>query len=134
MIEELRQKAEKYANDKADQGNYDYAVGDNVFFGKSALEKAYIAGATENGVVWHDLRKNPEDLPKCEENKQIAFYVKEWYENVQEYHKHYCLGFYKKAFLNDDVKLFVEKSKGYESEHLPESVFIWCEMPDFKEE
>ena len=25
---------------------------------------AYIAGATENGIQWHDLRKKPNDLPK----------------------------------------------------------------------
>ena len=25
---------------------------------------AYIASAKENGVVWHDLRKSPNDLPK----------------------------------------------------------------------
>lgn len=27
------------------------------------MEKAYIAGARENGFVWHDLLKDPEDLP-----------------------------------------------------------------------
>ena len=26
--------------------------------------KGYVAGAKENGVVWHDLRKDPKDLPK----------------------------------------------------------------------
>lgn len=68
--EQIEQKAKKYVNDKADTGNYDYALGDNVLFGKSALEKAYIAGAKENGVVWHDLRKDPNDLPvrRCIDN------------------------------------------------------------------
>ena len=30
------------------------------------MQKAYIAGATENGIVWHDLRKNPDDVPLIE--------------------------------------------------------------------
>ena len=34
----------------------------------SSVRNAYIAGATENGIQWHDLRKDPNDLPKedCE--------------------------------------------------------------------
>ncbi len=74
---------------------------------------------------WHNLQENPTDLPKCGEDEQIIFYVKEWYENISKYRNHYCLGFYKKAFLNDDVKVFVEKSKGYENEHLPATVLRW---------
>lgn len=81
---------------------------------------------------WHNLLNNPIDLPQCEEDEQIIFYVKEWYEDIQKYRNHYCLGFYKKAFLNDDVKVFVEKSKGYENEHLPVTVLRWrvLEMGD----
>lgn len=78
--------------------------------------------------VWHNLQENPTDLPKCEENEQIIFYVKEWIESIQKYRTHYCLGFYKKAFLHDDVKVFVERSKGYENEHFPESVLRWREL------
>ena len=77
---------------------------------------------------WHNLQENPTDLPKCEENEQIIFYVKEWIESIQKYRTHYCLGFYKKAFLHDDVKVFVERSKGYENEHFPESVLRWREL------
>lgn len=82
---------------------------------------------------WHDLRKNPDDLPKCTENEQIIFYVHEYYKDIEKYINHYCLGFYKKSFLNDDVKLFVERSKGYECEHSTEDVLRWCELPKFKE-
>ena len=86
----------------------------------------------ENEYQWHDLQKDPTDLPKCEEDEQIIFCVKEWVESIQKYYTHYCLGFYKKAFLNEDVKLFVEKSKGYESEHLPKSVLRWRELEKLK--
>ena len=77
---------------------------------------------------WHNLQENPTDLPKCEENEQIIFYVNEWIESIHKYRTHYCLGFYKKAFLYDDVKVFVERSKGYENEHFPESVLRWREL------
>ena len=93
------------------------------------IKEAYIDGAKENGVIIHNLKENPDDLPKCDESKQITFYVEEWIESIQKYYRHYCLGFYKKAFMNDDIKLFVEKSKGYESEHLPKTVLFWYENP-----
>ena len=83
---------------------------------------------------WHNLQENPKDLPKCEENKQIIFYVKEWIESIQKYRTHYCLGFYKKAFLHEDVKVFVEKSRGYENEHLPISVLRWLELEKWESE
>ena len=57
--EQIKQKAKEYANDKTDKGNYDYAVGDNVYFCKSALEQAYIAGATE---VTKELQEKIENL------------------------------------------------------------------------
>lgn len=100
-----------------------------------ALLDAFLDGAEfgynkANG--WHNLLNNPIDLPQCEEDEQIIFYVKEWYEDIKKYRKHYCLGFYKKSFWNDDVKVFVEKSKGYENEHLPATVLRWhvLEMGD----
>ena len=83
---------------------------------------------------WHNLQENPTDLPKCEENEQIIFYVKEWIESIQKYRTHYCLGFYKKAFLHDDVKVFVEKSRGYENEHLPISVLRWRKLEKWESE
>ena len=82
---------------------------------------------------WHDLRKDPNDLPKCTESEQVIFYVQEYYKAIEKYINHYCLGFYKKSFLNDDVKLFVERSKGYECEHSTEDVLCWCELPKFEE-
>lgn len=82
---------------------------------------------------WHDLKEAPNDLPKCAENEQIIFYVHEYYKDIEKYINHYCLGFYKKSFMDDDVKLFVERSKGYECEHSTEDVLYWCELPKFGE-
>ena len=121
MIEELKQKAIKASDKKCANGCSKYY--------RYGFQDGYIIGAIENGLKIHDLRQDPNDLPECNENKQITFYVEEWIESVQKYHKHYCLGFYKNAFLLDDVKLFVEKSKGYENEHLPKTVLFWYENP-----
>ena len=55
--EEIQKEAEKFGLAFYDCVEYQEDVAD-------ALEQAYIAGAKENGVVWHDLRKNPDDLPK----------------------------------------------------------------------
>ena len=30
------------------------------------LRRAYIAGAKENSVIWHNLKTNPKDLPKAD--------------------------------------------------------------------
>ncbi len=86
----------------------------------------------EGKPEWHDLKEAPNDLPKCAENEQIIFYVHEYYKDIERYINHYCLGFYKKSFMDDDVKLFVERSKGYECEHSTEDVLYWCELPKFE--
>ena len=83
---------------------------------------------------WHYPSKG--ELPKCDEKTQLIFYVNCYYEVGGETltRKRTVLGFYKKSFI-DDVKLFVEKSKGYEEEHLPKDVIAWKEivLPELKE-
>ena len=77
------------------------------------------------------------ELPECDEKTQLIFYVNYYYEidGETKIRKRTVLGFYKKSFMNDDVKLFVEKSKGYEEEHLPKDVIAWKEivLPELKE-
>ena len=70
------------------------------------------------------------ELPKCDEETQLMFYVNCYYEVDGETltRKRMVLGYYKKSFLNDYVKLFVEKSRGYEDEHLPQDVIVWKEI------
>lgn len=111
--------------------------GNKIFQLKEVIEKmwkVYLDGLAEGRKEkWHDLRKDPNDLPKCTENEQVIFYVQEYYKEIEKYKNHYYLGFYKKSFLNDEVKLFVERSKGYECEHSTEAVLCWCELPKFEE-
>ena len=77
---------------------------------------------------WHYPSKG--ELPECDEETQLIFYVNCYYEVGGETltRKRMVLGYYKKSFLGDDVKLFVEKSKGYEDEHLPQAVIAWKEI------
>ena len=77
---------------------------------------------------WHYPSKG--ELPKCDEETQLIFYVNCYYEVGGETftRKRTVLGYYQKSFMNDDVKLFVEKSKGYSDEHLPRVVIAWKEI------
>lgn len=57
---ELEKKAKLYADEHYDDTDeYGYWFSDIEM-----LRRAYIAGAKENSVIWHDLKKNPDDLPK----------------------------------------------------------------------
>ena len=77
--------------------------------------EAYIAGATENGIRWHDLRKDPNDLPNDDRNVYVATLSPyETKENVFEYHFDSWLG---DDWFSNSVK----------------DVIAWCEIPQFKE-
>ena len=48
----------------------------------------YLAGAKENGIVWHNLKENPDDLPKDHYIKQIYNhfdgYARAWYNEKED--------------------------------------------------
>lgn len=77
---------------------------------------------------WHYPSKG--EYPKCDEKTQLIIYVNCYYEIDGETitRKRTVLGYYQNSFINDDLKLFVEKSKGYEDEHLPKDVIAWKEI------
>ena len=110
--EELNQKG------LALQSDMDKTIKQNIAL-KKELDKAN---------EWHYPSKG--EYPKCDEETQLIFYVNCYYEvgGETKIRKRTVLGFYKKSFLNDDVKLFVKKSKGYEDEHLPKDVIAWKEI------
>ena len=58
MDETLKQKAEEsYKTNIVDKNILDRNIA-------SVYIRGYLAGAIENGIQWHDLRKDPNDLPK----------------------------------------------------------------------
>ena len=102
MTEELKQKAENYLN------NYLNTTKMGTPIGTNCLREAYIAGATENGVHWHDLRKDPNDLPN-EEKDVLVYSGEQWRMSVCRY---------------------FPQHKAWEA---GSDTIAWCEIPQFKE-
>lgn len=48
------------------------ACKETTWISQPSYEEGYIAGTIENGIVWHDLRKDPKDLPKDRHNVIVA--------------------------------------------------------------
>ncbi len=82
----------------------------------------------ENGIVWHNLRKNPDDLPK-EAGEYICIYsdayggdttvIAEWHIQYQdEGEGHY---------------LKMDENFVYNGICIDEVVIAWCEIPKFEE-
>ena len=88
---------------------------------QKAYRDGYIDGATEKGIVWHDLRKNPQDLP--ESGKWILC------KGNAEYFDPYFVAMTDE--VNDNEVFLV----GYESDDTNgfEDVIAWAEIPQFKE-
>ena len=103
---------------------------DNVFSVQYPDVKARIKkgcnGQCHEKTEWHYPSKG--DLPQCDENTQLLFYVKDWNEIRNDYYYHFALGFYRSPFLINGGKMFVEESKGYSCEHIPERVIMWKEL------
>ena len=146
----FEKEAEEYLENFADCANCkerwgvcadlldEYCLANGCCYATPKEQDIYIAGAEfgyNKSNEWHYPSKG--ELPKCDEETQLIFYVNCYYKVGGEtlIRKRTVLGFYKKSFLNDDVKLFVEKSKGYEEEHLPKDVIAWKEivLPELKE-
>lgn len=82
------------------------------------IDRAYVAGAKENGVIWHDLRKNPDDLPK-NQNEVLCLL---WEDS-------YYIGYYhinSKMWCFDEFSLSEDENK--------DEVTAWCEIPKFEVE
>lgn len=89
----------------------EYAQGN--FYSEQGFIYGYERGFTEGEPKWHDLRKNPDDLP--EECQNVLCLC-----NDIGY-KYYCTGhlIYKTWFSNITSKIL--------------RVIAWCEIPKFKE-
>lgn len=104
--EELEKKAEEYAEK---QSGVFRTIHDHIKLG-------YIAGAKENRVVWHDLRKSPNDLPITNTNVIVKT------NSITE-----SAVFHKRL----DGTYFWNCSFSPIERH-PESVIAWCELPKFE--
>ena len=99
----IEERAEKYADTvKCEWENDTYWVDC-----RDKVEDAYIAGAKENGIEWHDLCKDPNDLPK------------DTYDVLDQagYKVHY--NFFQNVWVN-------------EKDEIDNQVIAWCEIPQFE--
>ena len=74
----------------------------------AGYEEGYIAGATENGIQWHDLRKNPNDLPK--DDRDYLVFTEE---------------------CGVEIRNYFTDTKGF-SCRPSRMVLAWCEIPKFE--
>lgn len=106
---ELEQKAERYAIESG------YVKGRPDFW---ITVQAYIAGhkqaVKENAIKWHDLRKNPNDLP-TQDNTSMSDYV------ITDRGFGYYNGRIKSWWVKNDCAL-------------TDKVIAWCEIPKFEVE
>ena len=98
--------AEEYTNSKGFGSDYNNITSSEA---NEEIEKAVLYGLTEGRKEkWHDLRKNPNDLPEdCvinQDGKRVL------YESIN------------KVWRNDDA-----------DEYICDDPIAWCEIPTFEE-
>lgn len=108
--EELEKKAEESFNNKL-QKDVCYCT----YNEEKIYKDGYIAGAKENGIEWHDLRKNPNDLPKRD----------------GEYLTNIGVLVFDSSLDNRWCTLLCEACDFYEE--VIDEVIAWCEIPSWRE-
>lgn len=106
------EKVLKYPEEYVD--SYAYTMNIVQMLRQKAYRDGFIAGAKENEFVWHDLRKDPNDLP-THYNTGISDYV------ITD------RGF---GYYNDRVKSWWIKNDCA----LTDKVIAWCEIPKLEME
>jgi len=113
----FEKEAEEYLKDEPK-----YLIEDNegnLINIANKVRQAYIAGATENGIQWHDLRKDPNDLPKEAKDCLVVFHNK-YSDNIVKDISRYSVELKKWWYIHD-------------LKDMEEEVIAWCEIPQFKE-
>lgn len=94
---------------------------------KKAYRDGFIACAKENGIIWHDLRKDPDDLPKV--NRLVRVRLMSGMEHICET----C--YYEPS--EDEIgygKLIISFYE-LNGEWIDDTEIIaWCEVPKFEVE
>lgn len=119
--EELEKKAKESFNNKL-QKDVCYCT----YNEEKIYKDGYIAGAKENGVIWHDLRKNPGDLPNIDRLVRVRLM------NEME---HICETCYYEP-SEDEIGYGKLILSFYElnGEWIDDNEIIaWCEIPKFEE-
>ena len=113
----LEEKAKEYCRRK------NYTPSNIGYFPAEYCEQSYIDSAKENGIVWHDLRKDKNDLPKNSpyfsgESVRVIGAVPLSEDKYISLECRYC---------------FSEKKWRTQEDYSVVKVIAWCEIPQFKE-
>ena len=79
--------------------------------------KVYMQGAERYKTKWHDLRKNPDDLPK-----ESGYYIVSRYSNYLRIKRH-----------SQTLYFIKGKRNGWNTKMDKTQIIAWCEIPKFKE-
>lgn len=110
--EELNKKADEHI-----QKNMVECIQEQIEYFEFA-KQSYIKGAKDNGVVWHDLKKDPDDLPK----KTCSVLV------VYEYDDRT----YTDQYIYDKENNIIGWASEYKDPYCAPIVIAWCEKPRFE--
>ena len=119
-VEKIKGEFESYLSGLNMVGEISYSQYSKMYnVGTKLIQKSYETGLHEGQPKWHDLRKDPNDLPKKESN-YIVCYI----DTACERHS-FELGF---SNCYGDKHWIDEDAEGYD-----EGVIAWYEIPQFKE-
>lgn len=96
------------------------------------LKNAFVVGIKEGEKEkWHDLRKNPNDLPK--EGEEVLVLYSNFYDDNGLMVNKYTLRYKLAQYINDEDDLtewyWVESGL----DDMVHEVIAWCELPRFEE-
>lgn len=111
---ELEKKAFEYREKLVPYAELGYPDVEIPVYSALDINRAYIAGAKENGVIWHDLKTNPNDLPVASIFNEVLN------ENGN------------KVFYDDINKTWNMFFNNYMVR--ANTPNFWCEIPKFKKE
>ena len=84
------------------------------------IKQAYLAGLHEGQPKWHDLRKDPKDLPK----ESCSVLVSYEYDDRT----------YTDNYINDKEHNIIGWELEYKDPYCSPRVIAWCEIPTFDKE
>ena len=95
---------------------------------QKAITEAYIAGAKENGIQWHNVKKNPNDLPTKEQLGKTFVVAFGYNEKTQKYYSFDCAEYIDKG-------KFITHTVNADNENNGYKVIAWKEivLPELKE-
>lgn len=111
------EKAEEYANgiEYCDKVHNEISGGYTILYDKDQLIEAVMYGLAESKPKWHDLRKDPNDLPKLE-NKHFSWSTTVTNQDGIACHYNYDKHCWETPFVTEI-----------------EGVTFWCELPKFED-